>query len=120
MPADRGSPQRGREIAQCTDSLLEVRLEQVERRTEAIVTGLLLARECGDEVVGVSARRECTERRADELGRQTSVPGDMSGVEQGRRGREIVLREPCHGACFAKRVTDRELLVPQRVEQAIA
>src|SRR5207237_5424339 len=114
---DLRAPQRGREIAQRTDALLEVRLEQVERRAEPIVARFLFRSERGDQIVRITAGCERTERRAHELGGQPRVARDVPCVEQRGRGREVILREPCDTAWLAHRVADRELLIPQWIEQ---
>lgn len=108
------------EIAQRADALLEVGLEQVQRRAEPIVAAALLDGERRDQLVRVAAGRERGQRRAHELDGQPPIAGDVARVEQRGRGGEVVLREPGRRARLAQRVADRELLVPQRIEQPIA
>ncbi len=99
--------------------LLEVRLEQIQRRAEAIVARALLGGERRDEVVRIAPGCERGQGRAHELRGQLRVAGDVARVEERRRGREIVFGEARGGAGLACGVTDRELLVPQRIEQRI-
>ncbi len=118
-PPHLRAPQRGREVAQRADALLEVRLEQVERGAEPRVAGLLLRGERADEIVRVAARRQRAERGAHELGGEPAVARDVARVEERGGGGEVVLREAGRRAGLADRVADRELLVPQGIEQRI-
>jgi len=44
----------------------------------------------------------------------------VARIEQRGRGRDVLARQPGRRARLAHRVPDRELLVPQRIQQAIA
>ena len=118
-PPRASRPHRGRQIAQRTDALLEVWLQQVERVAEAIVARPLLVGQLAHEVVGVAARRDHLARGALEVGDDVDVAGHVAGVEQRGRGRQIVARQLGRRARVAHRVADIEARVPQRIEHAV-
>ena len=119
MPAHRRRPQRRRQIAQRADPHLQVRLEQVQRRAESRVTRLLLAASIaiisfgfppGDSTPSVARVSSVVSRRSPAMWRAST-----SAVAVG----EIVFRQTRGRTRFANRVADRELVVPQRIEQPI-